>query len=1217
MAGNFIPSAHLSVSNQPRLPFSSPIVEEIHSPVSPLDAPRTFPYPSKTPDSHSTHKSAAGNTDLRRTHDSSIGFNGHPTGVSSQTGLSGSLAIEASRAETRSAAPRSSRSFSVNKPSRDRPRKGARGIRIVTNFTKQHDVELVKQKPTEPPLSNVRQPGSADKTVTRKDFAQGQGKQTEGFVRLSDLKALDDKTVPTGFWKTVIGDGQKQKRRSKGSTDAVERTQKRKQSGNSPQRAMALGFKNVNLRQNTRGYEEISDDEVPILAMGGGNTVAKPTGPIPSARPGNGIVAGAASRRAGHLAPSPTKWEDALSPSDGPIVIGLSIPSGTLSEFQFSPESASPNSSSPARYNGHGRSPSEAPTILVTPAEDDSDHVPSRAEQAVKARPRARSSVYSQPSPGMRGVIPPMPAIPANMYRARESNTFERKTNTVRDSGITVFEEDEDMKTNGRGVSTYTVFEEDETPDKRESTRPTERPSIDTATAYRRSHGWWNHIVTPFLTPSSANAGDKWEGPTPWSPAKVSPTTSQQEKELLPDVGGPVRPKSGHTTIWSNMSTWANERETIGIAIDHTPRASNAKASTYYSPHQSSEVLPGSSGFAPRAPMRTRSDSEGTEFEEDNEIPTSRIAGSSVHGPRAVSDVGGSGSGGRIAGTSEPAHQPEIEAQPPPYSPPRGDKFPRYVAILPQSHRQPDSPGPLSPGVTQILASRGAIPMSDVPLTPAPARVQRTRAAERATYMFPRAVPLALSDIERPIEVRRKAEARRQRLEKEDVLAKKVGGLWRGRACFSSKGCFGRRGVEGRKKRRWIFGLVTGLIVLGIILAIALSLTIRRKRPTNAPSAQGLQWLNLTGYPPIPTSVATIIKPDVVSAVTACVFPNTMWSCSLPKELQQSGSPNNPDQPNFKLQILYRNDSTPKPSGTSSRKRAGNVAGNAASAGGVIRDWILSVRDVVFQPAPPPPSLEDQRFLGKTTDGVRSSAKEGEETPLYISFLSDTAPSSTISKRQQQNESGEFPDPTAGIPPPSMAADGTAAPANLLPLPLPVQQPVRLYDRGLPTEHYGFYNYFDRSIFLKSTALLNQSDVQRGPVPSDESGGATESEARVRCTWAQTRFLVQIWTNMGSQQLISSSDANALPYPVTITLDRHGGDATQKLVYCYGMDLREKVIPEMKQVALENRAFGGALVGGGQGPLGDKITTEQGGLGGIDGGTGGCRCEWRNFRSQG
>jgi hypothetical protein len=1140
---------------------------------------------------------------------------------------------------------------------------------------------------------------TGSQTNTRQDFAQGQGKQAEEFVSLSDLKALDDTTVPKGFWKAVKGDSQKQKRRGKGGADAAERTQKRKQpfsSSNSPQRALALGFKNANLRQNTRDYEEISEDEVPILAMSGGNPVVEPTGSIPPRQPGNDIVVdvGTTGQRAGHLAPSPTKSEDALSPSDRPIVIGLSIPSGTLSEFQFSPESASSTSLSPARYNGHGRNPSEAttatPTILVTPAEDRSNRIPFQTEHAVKKRQRARSSVYSQPSPDMRGVIPPMPAIPANVYKARESNPFEPKTNTVRDSAITIFEEDDDMKTSGRGVSTYTVFEEDETPTelKRESTRPIGRSSTDTTATYRRSHGWWNYVLTPFLPRSNTNAGDKWERPAPWNPAKVSPMASLQqekderswEKELPPD---PIRPKSGHTTIWSDMSAWENEREAIGIAIDHTPRTSTAKAITYHRPHQPSEVLsvggsagagtaegsqdthqqnpynpfrqvnrskveaeshpqessssrfkfnpssdahqptdqqrqdpflhnsPGGPIFAPPAPVRTRSDSEGTVFEEDSEMPTSRIAENSVHGP----GVGDSASGGGIAGVSEPAHQLEVEAQPPPYSPPRGGKFPRYVAVFPQNHRQPDSPGPLSPGVAQILSSRGAIPMSDVPLTPTPARPQRTGTAERTTYLFPRAVPSTLPDIERPIEVRRKAEARRQRQEKEDALARKAGGLWRGRACFSSKGCFGRRGAEGRKRRRWIFGLVAGLVVLSIFLAIAFS-TLRRKRHTNTlPPAQGLQWLNLTGFPPIPTSVTTIVKPDVVSAVTACVFPNTMWSCSLPKELQQSVSPNNPDQPNFKLQVFYSNDSTPGSSGISSRKRSGSAAGNAVSARRVIRDWILTARDAIsFQPAPPPPSLEEQRFLGNTTDDVQSSTKEGEETPLYISFLVDTSPSSTISKRQQQNDSSEFPDLTAEIPPPSVAADGTAAPANLLPSPLPVQQPVRLYDRGLPTEHYGFYNYFDRSIFLKSTALLNQSDVQQGPVPSDENGGATESEAQVRCTWAQTRFLVQIWTNMGRQQLISSGDATALPYPVTITLDRHGGNATEKLVYCYGMDLREKIVPDAKQVALENRGFGGTLVGGGQGPLGDKITIEQGGLGGIDGGTGGCKCEWRKFR---
>jgi hypothetical protein len=169
MAGNFIPSAHLNASNQNRLPFSSPISEEILSPVSPVDGPRTLPLlPRKNLDPLSTQKSATGNTDPRRTHDSSTGFNEDSTGVSPQASPSGSVFTEVSRAETRNAALRRSRGFSVSKPSRDKPRRGMKGIRVVTNFSKHHDVEPITQRPADLPLGPYRQPGNTNQV--RKGF---------------------------------------------------------------------------------------------------------------------------------------------------------------------------------------------------------------------------------------------------------------------------------------------------------------------------------------------------------------------------------------------------------------------------------------------------------------------------------------------------------------------------------------------------------------------------------------------------------------------------------------------------------------------------------------------------------------------------------------------------------------------------------------------------------------------------------------------------------------------------------------------------------------------------------------------------------------------------------------------------------------------------------------------------------------------------------------
>jgi hypothetical protein len=191
-----------------------------------------------------------------------------------------------------------------------------------------------------------------------------------------------------------------------------------------------------------------------------------------------------------------------------------------------------------------------------------------------------------------------------------------------------------------------------------------------------------------------------------------------------------------------------------------------------------------------------------------------------------------------------------------------------------------------------------------------------------------------------------------------------------------------------------------------------------------------------------------------------------------------------------------------------------------------------------------------------------------------------------------------------------LESDGTAAAANLLPL--PSAQPLRLYNRGMDNEHYGFYTYFDRSIFLKQINGTN-----RGGNPADTDGGSSKDAAKLRCTYSQTRFLVQIWTrSKESKPLLQKSASGStdafkrpgtFPYPVTVTIDRHGGDPAKKNLYCYEMedDGTIKNQESKKSFQFEDRAFGGTLVKGTQG---------QGSVSGsIDGGTGGCRCQWQNW----
>jgi hypothetical protein len=426
---------------------------------------------------------------------------------------------------------------------------------------------------------------------------------------------------------------------------------------------------------------------------------------------------------------------------------------------------------------------------------------------------------------------------------------------------------------------------------------------------------------------------------------------------------------------------------------------------------------------------------------------------------------------------------------------------------------------------------------------------------------------------------------------------------------------------EKSRRKRWCWGCCCCLLIL-VLLAVIIPVVVvvTRKQadvpkndPKNAPisttpplsggAVAPSNWLNLTGYPPIPTGVSTIAQPEAVEEEAGCIQPATAWSCALPKEDQQAISPNKPDQPNLKLEITFENGTVPDSSKTLPLKRAANPV----SAGAFIRSLLRG--RAVPSASPAVPAIEDYKFLGNTTE-QNQAPFEGEETPFFISFLDTKTPASPRLLRRADNGKVELID---AIPPPQLNVDGTAAPANLFPV--TTGQPLRLFNRGRADEHYGFFVYYDRSIFLKEITR----NFTRGGNPADQDGGSRFDAAALRCTWAQTRFLVQIWTRSQSTKPLlgssSTSDSDSgfkrpgsFPYPVTVTVDRHGGSATQKMLYCYKMDPDGTIenISENKQFLLEDRGFGGNRIRPGGGPLGNVT-------GPIDGGSGGCRCQWQNW----
>jgi hypothetical protein len=602
------------------------------------------------------------------------------------------------------------------------------------------------------------------------------------------------------------------------------------------------------------------------------------------------------------------------------------------------------------------------------------------------------------------------------------------------------------------------------------------------------------------------------------------------------------------------------------------------------------------------------------------------------------------------------AEEPDVSASksatPPPYSPPPlKAKIPRYVGIMPPSHQSvPYSPGPLSPDAQRSM-NPGGLPMTQIHQA-APAFITFNTRYPAELPPRPIAACVSLSDIENPVEVRHKAEVRRRHQEQEDAIAYKAGGLWRGRGCFPKHGCYGRSGSAGRTRRRWYIVISTSFVLMIVLVVVLATQLTRRGDQTPVQS----QWLNLTGYPPMPTGISTIAKPDMASAVTACVQPSSLWSCALPREDQAANSPSDSDQPNFRLEIRFRNG-TVDANGTIPVSRLNDKRAPHPRRMVPIRRQNDPFTNALFEPNPAPPSLAEQNFIGNTTDNI-SFPFSGEATPFFFTFLSsdpsvpegfnDTKQSSDRRLRRQTGSG------SGSIPSPALLSDGTAAPANLLPNnPLPFSQPVMLYNRGLDTEHYGFYTYFDRSIFVKSTIQFNSSSSanSRDGDAENSNGGSLKKDADLRCTWAQTRFLVQIWTNPNfGGQLLSPTNGNgtgsssgpangrqednsnsgkssatdfnqpgSFPYPVSVTLDRHGGDSSKKGVYCYGMDGQQRIVVSEKKLVAELREAGGTLSNAASGifskPGGDDGFDAK--AGGIDGGTGGCGCEWRNWAGNG
>lgn len=892
-------------------------------------------------------------------------------------------------------------------------------------------------------------------------------------------------------------------------------------------------------------------------------------------------------------------WQE-ISPWDRPIQIGLSVPSDSVADY--------------SDYQGtRTRSDSDAtlatPSIIITPAaamksvwspDTATDYTPDRA-----------SSVYSRAThlPPWSSDVPPVPSLPPDMQKLSTQNgssgmqrdwnlaslpSYSRQRTDTLDSNDTAFEEEQDDSARkDRIMSTGTVFEEDDTPlhEKKLKTLSLDTSIVPTP---RRSQGWWNVITTPFVMSrrnstwtQNGQSGEKtpsipmvppeygtWRSSISqstymWSATERSPSTNGNSLPGTPQVK--ISPATEPT---ANESSHRNHLDTTMISNIHMrddPAPQNVNVNTTIA----TPALSVKSETALPLAQPTPQLSSGAVSHFTTEKSASPPIGSLANMP--------------VAAYVTHHHQ---------QSQPQQQPFNINIAIhdgRATAHNQVHSTSapansvviPL-PAHTSTIGSRSTASQQYFP--PPPTGVSKEKQSNFGN--FSRA-----SSPSSTMHERRREGWKQHRKTKKPFMAKFA-------LCGRKKD---EQKTEKKQKRsRWCLGCCCCLVIL-VLLAILIPVIVvftRRHNNSTTPIAGGpnadgpTQWLNDTGFPPMKTGLLTIAQPEAVEEQSGCVAPTTLWSCALPKEQQKDIAPNKPDQPNFKVQITFENGTSADISKPSRR------AVNPVSAGALVRSLL---RRAAPSPSPAVPSVEDMKFLGQTTDGV-SSPFEGESTPFFMSFQD---PTSTSTSSRMVKRADDPTNITLVIPPPSLNSDGTAADANLLPF--PSAQPLRLFNRGKPDEHYGFYTYFDRSIFLKDI----NSTTGRGGNPADINGGSTRDAASLRCTFSQTRFLVQIWTRSSTSKPLLSPAQNTtedafqrpgtFPYPVTFTLDRHGGDVSKKNLFCYKMQSDGTIVDnrDNKFFQFEDRGFGGNLVNGTQGRPSAK--------GPIDGGSGGCSCKWQNW----
>ena len=325
------------------------------------------------------------------------------------------------------------------------------------------------------------------------------------------------------------------------------------------------------------------------------------------------------------------------------------------------------------------------------------------------------------------------------------------------------------------------------------------------------------------------------------------------------------------------------------------------------------------------------------------------------------------------------------------------------------------------------------------------------------------------------------------------------------------------------KARRWCFIAV----LMVTVLVVSTVGGVVGSRAWKNPVSSSTQADGGDDEPSLPLGAVAVRPFRRAGRLSTCVARQYQWSCVLPSDTRvPTTTAINDDFKVPEFQFVIKRRDTGSDSGPESER-------------------IPVPRSV--------PNTTDYQTVS-SVDGVRDA---GEESQLYITLITKSA--------------------SDGDRNTSTTNDTIREESHMVPFAV-ANQPLRLFDRGLESEHFGFHVYFDKTIQFANESRL---------ADSRDTGGVAAVDSRYRVQWSNTRFKVSIFTKQTTEKTVETKDGSEMDLPVDIWEDRVGGDRQGRTIMAVVLD--SKGVAGNREGVPEERGIG---------------TDERG-----------CYCHWSNYRS--